>query len=140
MLNNLDRLRAEHAEILSITAEIKHLLNPADVKAKLPLFHELIATLTRRTLAHLLLEDRCLYQEMLLSSYDDTRRLAQEYSDCMGNIASSLKEYANAWESSELILSHPEEFCKATRRMLEILESRINREEQMLYPMAEMAS
>ncbi len=137
MLNNLDHLRAEHADILAITAEITHLLNPPAIKKKAPLIQELITELTRRTLAHLLLEDRCLYQEMLLSPHDETRTLAQQNIVCMGNIAENLRDYVRAWQSPGRMISLPEKFCEDTRHIIDALELRINREERALYPKAE---
>jgi hypothetical protein len=140
MLNNLDHLRAEHAEILTITAESVHLLDPPMVKKKTTLLQELIAELTKRTLAHLLLEDRCLYREMLLSPHDETRTLAQQNIVCMGNFAENLKNYMHSWHSAKRMAAFPKKFCEDTKRILEALELRINREECMLYPKAEFAN
>lgn len=140
MLTNLDHLRAEHAEILTIAGEIEHLLDPDTVKQKAILLAELVNHLTRRTLAHLLLEDRCLYQEMLSSEHDETREMAQQYIVRMGNIAENLKDYICAWPDSERIASSVDTFCKETRYLLETLETRIDHEETALYPKAEMVS
>jgi hypothetical protein len=137
MLTNLDQLRAEHAEILTISAEIEHLLDPRGIRRKAPLLQDLISELIRRTLSHLLLEDRCLYQEMLLSPHDETRELAQQHVVSMGNLAENLRDYVRAWPASASIANAPEKFCTETAHMLHALESRINREERVLYPKAE---
>ncbi len=86
MLNNSDRLRADHIEILAIIAEIQHLLQPSTVQKKTKIVQELVLELTRRTLSHLLLEDGYVYQEMLFSAHDDTYMLAQRHIISIGSI------------------------------------------------------
>jgi len=140
MLNNLDRLRADHVEILTIIAEIQHLLQPSTVRKKAEIVQELVLELTRRTLSHLLLEDKCLYQEMLISTHDETRALAQKHVVSMGSMAGHLRDYVKAWPSQEKIISLPERFCDESRYVLEALQLRINREEHVLYPKAESIS
>lgn len=137
MLDNLDHFRAEHAEILTVVEEMRHLLTPSAVKKKSAILEELVTELTRLTLAHLLQEDRCLYQEMLLSSHDETRALAQQHVVSMGNIAENLRDYVRSWQSSEQIKADPAAFCEDTRHVLEALEIRIGREEKVLYPRVE---
>lgn len=110
MRSNLDRLRAEHAEILTIAGEIEHLLEPRIVKKKASLLAGLVG------------------------------EMAQRYAVCMGNIADSLKDYIRAWPDSGSIASSADAFCKDTKRLLEALETRINREEQTLYPKAELVN
>jgi hypothetical protein len=140
MLSNLDRVRAEHAEILAIVLEIRHLLDPTVIKSKATALRELIDDLTRRTLAHLLLEDRCLYREMLLSQHDETRALAQQYVDCMGSTAEDLRNFTLHWPTAAAIASAPKQFCDETKHLLEALEMRISREEQHLYPKVELVA
>ena len=137
MLNNLDHLRAEHAEILTTVAELNHLLQPSTVRKKAQLIQELVAELTRRTLSHLLLEDRCLYQEMLISQHDETRAIAQQHIISMGSMAEQLRDYVQLWHSYDCITARPEKFCEESQRILKALETRINREERVLYPRAE---
>lgn len=137
MLGNLDHFRSEHVEILAVVEEMQHLLTPSAVTKKSAILEELVTELTRLTLAHLLQEDRFLYQEMLLSAHDETRALAQQHVASMGNIAENLRDYVRSWQSSEQIKADPAAFCDDTKRILETLEIRIGREEKLLYPRVE---
>jgi hypothetical protein len=137
MSRNLDNLRDDHIQILAIIAEIRCFLDPTTVQKKASLVQNLVSRLTQKTLSHLLLEDRFLYQEMLISTHDETRNLAQQHIASMGSIASQLRDYIQTWCSQEDMVSLPEQFCVESRQMLEALQQRIAREEDVLYPKAE---
>lgn len=137
MRNNFDHLRVEHADILALIEQIRHLLEPEIVKKKSKFLYDMIANLSRKTLAHLLLEDRCICQEMLLSSHDETRMLAQQHVASMGSMAQHMRDFLESWPSFERISAQPKDFCKESNVILSSLEARINREEQVLYPKAE---
>lgn len=137
MRSNFDHLRAEHADILALIEQIQHLLEPDIVKKKAKSLHDMITHLGKKTLAHLLLEDRCICQEMLLSSHDETRMLAQQHVASMGSMAQHMRDFLQSWPSFERISVQPKDFCKESTMILSSLQARINREEQVLYPKAE---
>jgi hemerythrin-like domain-containing protein len=134
---HLDSLRSDHIEILSIIAEIQHFLEPETIKQKATAVQNLVARLTQKTLSHLLLEDRFFCQEMLISTHDETRNLAQQHIANMGSMATQLKDYIQTWQSEDDIRLLPERFCVESKSLLNFLQQRINREEQVLYPKAE---
>lgn len=74
---------------------------------------------------------------MLASEHDETRAMAQQYTVCMGNLARDLRDYISAWPDAVRIASSAAEFCTDTQHLLDMLETRINREERALYPQAE---
>lgn len=134
---HLDSLRSDHIEILCIIAEIQHFLEPETIKQKATAVHNLVARLTQKTLSHLLLEDRFFCQEMLISTHDETRNLAHQHIANMGSMATELKDYIQTWQSADDIRLLPERFCSESKSLLDFLQQRINREEQILYPKAE---
>lgn len=134
---HLDSLRSDHIEILSIIAEIQHFLEPEIIKQNATAVQNLVARLTQKTLSHLLLEDRFFCQEMLISTHDETRNLAQQHIANMGNMATQLKDYIQTWQNEDNIRLLPERFCAESKMLLESLQQRINREEQILYPKVE---
>ena len=134
---HLDSLRSDHIEILSIIAEIQHFLDPETIKQKAEAVQSLVTCLTQKTLSHLLLEDRLFCQEMLISTHDETRNLAQQHIANMGNMATQLKDYIQTWQNEDNIRLLPERFCAESKMLLESLQQRINREEQVLYPKVE---
>lgn len=137
MSNHLDSLRSEHSEISSIIKEIQHFLDPETIKQKAEAVQSLVTRLTQKTLSHLLLEDRFFCQEMLISTHDETRNLAQQHIANMGNMATQLKDYIQTWQSEDDMRRLPGRFCAESKMLLESLQQRINREEQVLYPKVE---
>ena len=137
MSSHLDNLRSDHMEILSIIAEIQRFLEPETVKQKAAAVQSLVARLTQKTLSHLLLEDKFFCQEMLISTHDETRNLAQQHIAHMGSMATQLKDYIQTWQCEDDMRLLPERFCAESKTLLNFLQQRINREEQVLYPKAE---
>ncbi len=136
-MKNLDHFRHEHAEILGIAYEIRHLLQPDHVSKNAGMLHALLAQLTRKTLAHLLHEDRSVYQELLLSEHEPTRMLARNHAQSMGCFADSLKHYLNDWPDTQTLSRKPKQFCEQTQALITDLERRIDHEERGLYPFSE---
>ncbi|MBN8543679.1 MAG: hemerythrin domain-containing protein [Alphaproteobacteria bacterium] len=136
-MKDLERFRNEHAEILGIAYEIRHLLQPNHVPDNASILHALIAKLMRKTLAHLLQEDRSVYQELLLSEHEPTRMLARNHVQNMGSFADGLKSYLQEWPDTQTLKNKPEQFCEQTETLIANLERHIDQEERSLYPFSE---
>lgn len=136
-MRNLDRFRHEHAEILGVAYEIRHLLQPNHVSKNAGMLHALLAQLTRKTLAHLLHEDRSVYQELLLSEHEPTRMLARNHVQSMSCFADGLKNYLHHWPDIQVLKRKPKQFCEQTEALIADLERRIDYEERGLYPFSE---
>lgn len=132
MVSDFDQLRVEHAEILAIASAIGHMLNHP-IHEKAVELQALVAELVRVSVSHVMLENRYLYYEMLLSPHDQTREMAQQHITSFGNLASGLGEFAHQWQTPNHILAAAEKFCADTRSILHALTQRIHWEEQMFY-------
>ena len=96
-----------------------------------------IAQLVGLLRVHLTVEDEHLYPEMIGSGHAQTAALARRFAREMGGIAERLEEFALRWSSSAAIAPRFDEFCDETRRLFAVIETRIRRENEQLYPLAD---
>lgn len=86
---------------------------------------------------HLMVEDTHLYPELIASGHRQTAAMAQRFADEMGDIAEQLEEFAMRWSSSAGIAAGFDEFREEALAIFAALETRIRRENQQLYPLAD---
>ena len=86
---------------------------------------------------HLAREDEYLYPELINSGNCQTAALARRFVAEMGDFAGQLEEYAARWSTSAGITSRFDEFRRESRAIFAVLETRIRRENQQLYPLAD---
>ena len=86
---------------------------------------------------HLTIEDGHLYPRLFGSDHAPTAALARRFAREMGDLAEQLEEYARRWSSSAGITARFAEFGDETARLFAALETRIQCENQQLYPLAD---
>jgi len=90
--------------------------------------------LARQLLAHLAVEDRFLYPSMITRG-GDAGRTAQRFQNEMGNLGEAFASYMSAWNEAR-IQREWAVFCGETGIILAALAERIDRENDILYPLA----
>jgi Hemerythrin HHE cation binding domain len=95
----------------------------------------LIETMDRRLVEHLGVEDVELYPLLMASDDPELETLARDYFADMGTILSAWNLYRDAW-TADRIVAEPHTFVTATHALMEALQFRIGRENDVLYPAA----
>ena len=95
----------------------------------------LIETMDRRLVEHLGIEDLELYPLLMASDDPELEMLSRDYFADMGTILSAWHVYREAW-TVDRIIAEPQTFATATHALMEALQFRIGRENDVLYPAA----
>lgn len=86
---------------------------------------------------HFAMEDRSLYPAMLGSKNADAARTASAYQHEMGGISPTLSSFVGRWRVPAAIRSDVEAFKAECSVVLPALRERMDREDQVLYPLAD---
>lgn len=92
--------------------------------------------LARQLMAHLALEDRILYPALMRSVDTVARERTATLMKETGALADRFAVYMASW-SDDLIAGQWSDFCAETRLILNALNERIERENRLLYPLAD---
>ena len=131
----LERLRAEHAALATLSRFLMEMV----AEAAPPRATELAAVrgMLRETLVrHLKCEDWALYPRLRGTGDLDINRLAKGFVDEMGHLAGDFEAYDARW-TADSIERRWGSFCAETTIIVDALETRIEREDRDLYPVAE---
>ncbi len=131
----IERLRAEHAALTTLSRFLMEMVTAP----RPPRATELAAVrgMLRDTLVrHLKCEDWALYPRLRATGDAAINRLAKEFVDEMGHLASDFAAYDRRW-SDAVALAYWPDFCAETTGILHALGMRIEREDRDLYPVAE---
>lgn len=123
-------LSAEHGALMALAGDLL-----ACVDETAPAMDELTRVrreMTRVLLAHLVKEDALLYPRLKAGSDPRAAAMATRFADEMGDLADRYRTYVSAWPSERIAADWPA-FRTETRRMMQALGQRIEREERVLY-------
>ena len=132
-MDDLDKLREEHREILRVVERLRYLIGQPKPVPQLHLFalrHELSSTL----IGHLKREDWVLYPRLLASTDSRIASVARAFSDEMGGLGAAYTQHCGKWNASA-IASDWAGYCRASGVLLDALVMRITRENRELYPL-----
>ena len=97
----------------------------------------LVSRFSGKLLVHAEMENGALYPRLLHSADDDVRARATALYEEVKRIYASFESYARRWPSAEAIAADPAGFVRDTRDVMRILGTRMRRENDELYPMAD---
>ena len=134
--HEMERLRAEHAALVTLSriviemTKAPHSPRPTELASTRGLLRD---TLVR----HLKCEDWVLYPRLKASGDPDLVRITREFELEMGDLAAEFVAYDDKWTAERVEAAWPD-FCRETMIMLDVLAMRVEREEQDLYPLADV--
>ncbi|GGB17921.1 hypothetical protein GCM10011380_04330 [Sphingomonas metalli] len=135
----LDRatLSAEHRALMDLAAELLGAIGQD--RAEPERIARIRWNMTRELLAHLAKEDKLLYPSLKTGQDPRASAMATRFAAEMGDLADSYRAYIANW-SAERMAREWIAFGMETRRIMQALGKRIEREESVLYPMIPTAA
>lgn len=132
-----DNFKKHHVEILTIARNVKRLLTAAEPVVHAAEVRRLLSQLSGKLSFHLAMEDKSLYP--FLSTHADARikNLSKRYSDEMGSLAATFRNYLDKWSNPALISTDMPLFIGETKTIFNALVRRIQREDTELYPIVD---
>jgi hypothetical protein len=136
LTGTIDNLREQHeaAEEMAVTmlSFIAAYRDEFDAIAIARLIGKLNALLR----VHFAFEDTVLYPRMMRSGDGEAAALAHLFAEETGSLAPAFEEFARRWSGPTVIQSMFDEFSGEATALLGALGARIERENDLLYPLA----
>lgn len=131
----LNRLREEHENLMAIAGRLSGMI----AQNVPPPSHDLYVLrkeLASALIHHLKSEDWVLYPRLLVSSNRCVAETARAFSEEMGGLATTFRDYAERW-GAHAIECDWKRYRRETAEILETLAQRMMREDRDLYPLLE---
>jgi len=133
----MDNFRRQHKEILQLIKELSGRLDAAWIVADAAEVRSLLLTLVGKLKIHLAMEDDALYPELFEHPEAKVRELAKQYVHEMGAIKPTLISYSKRWNSARAIQTDPALFIRESQDFFAALGTRIQKENDELYPLVD---
>ena len=133
----IENFRRQHKALLEICEQLSQASRVVDTREHASECARLLARLTGILTQHLAAEDRALYPKLIASSNAHMSDTARSFSMQMGGQAQKYLRFEAEWRSSQAILKNSGRFRLELLRILAMLQTQIEREERILYPMLE---
>ncbi|MBK8576297.1 MAG: hemerythrin domain-containing protein [Elusimicrobia bacterium] len=130
-------LRTQHADILDQVGVIRALMQMPVNSTVVVNISERLDVLAATLSLHLSQEDRDFYPAFLLSEDEKIRTCAERFFVEMGHLRRAFGNFKDAWRSASSIQSNFVEFASNAHRVFSLLENRIERENNVLFPLWE---
>ena len=131
---NIDNLDRQHLDIKGLLKKINSILSIRNMEDSLDELVWDINTLAGKLNIHMKTEDKFLYPELINSSNNNLRNISKEYSEEMGSIHIIFTEFKNQFNTKNKILNDKDKFLIESKKVLKLLENRIEKEDKSLYP------
>lgn len=139
-MSRTDSLRRQHDAALVLAGRLADCAAQLGHQPTRPEAFEATLALARLTgvlRLHFAQEDRQLYPRLMSSADHQTATVAKAFFDEMGNLGPTYDAYAEKWRSAQAILEAPRAFAQQTSDIVAALADRIERENAVLYPIAD---
>ena len=130
-------LRRQHDAAVSLVSDILRLSCALEGQGNAYRTALLLAKLTGLLRIHFAQEDKTLYPHMIQSAHLEASQTAAAFQQEMGGLGATYEAFAMRWNSPEAIGSAPATFRKEAEAVFAALASRIERENETLYPLAD---
>ncbi|WP_291651546.1 hemerythrin domain-containing protein [Clostridium sp.] len=131
---NIDNLERQHLEINKLFKKINSTLILRNMEDSLDQLVWDINTLAGKLNIHMKTEDKFLYPELINNNDSSLRSISKEYIEEMGNVHAIFIEFKNKFNTKNKILNDKNKFLIESKRVLKLLENRIDKEDKNLYP------
>jgi len=130
-----DDYRKQHEEILELVTKLSGYLYEQKLKKEAQEARKILSKLSGALKVHLAMEDNSLYPRLLASKDEEIKKIARQFIEEIGGIAPVFNNYINKWPNPASIESNPSEFVNETNELFNALKNRIDRENNILYPL-----
>ncbi|MBW7858631.1 MAG: hemerythrin domain-containing protein, partial [Leptonema sp. (in: Bacteria)] len=134
---DLSRYYQDHSDLLILVNALQSAIDSTDEKLRPELVFEALAKLSGRLMVHLAFEDKAIYPELLNSKNAEVTKLATEFQSEMATIATVFTEFIYRWSDINSIRESFDEFKEETFTIFKVLGSRVKKENEVFYPIAE---
>ena len=131
---NINNLERQHLEIKDSVLIIKQGVNSKDINTNIDILVREINILAGKLNIHMNSEDKFLYPTLIKSDDKDLKQIAKQYSEEMGSIHTGFNSFKSKFNTKTKILSDVDGFLKESKEIIKLLEERISKEENHLYP------
>ena len=133
-------LRRQHDSAMELVNEIRELMTGYRGERDAFTLSLRLTKLNAVLRSHFAQEDRYLYPTLMTAGDPQVRETAMAFVDEMGSLGATYEEFAGRWKTSDLIAANVKGFRRDATALFDALETRIERENEVLYPMADQAS
>lgn len=130
-------LRRQHDAAMSLVSTIIDLMDRCQTREDAYRISLSLAKLLGMLRIHLAQEDQGLYPAMIRSGDAEAAATAQAFATEMGGLAEQLERFAGRWTCSAAIFTSLAEFRREAMAVFAALATRIHRENEELYPLAQ---
>ncbi|NCA69236.1 MAG: hemerythrin domain-containing protein [Sphingobacteriia bacterium] len=132
---SLESYRHTHHELRQMIEDLRSLLTPEQLRIRpnARTAYELLCDLGTRVRRHLAEEDRALYPSLLIHEDARVKSIAWGFISGEKPLRKAFDDYHRRWLKN-CDFNFTEEFLRETHEMFEMVEKRVEREEQVLLP------
>jgi hemerythrin-like domain-containing protein len=134
-VHTLDNYRSAHAELRQMIQDLRSILTTEKLRIRpnAKTAHELLCDLGERMRRHLAEEDRGLYPSLLIHEDPKVKSIAWGFISGEKPLRNTFDDYHQHWlKNSDFNFS--DDFLAETHEVFEMVDQRIDREEQVLFP------
>lgn len=131
---NISGLTRQHNEIRDEVNKLKLFIYNDTISNSFEMAKE-ICFMAGKLKVHLQSEDKYLYPKLLESDNLKLRNMARSYISEMSSLSSQFELYKNKYNTKNKITGNSAEIINETRKVLSLLEKRLDKEDKELYPL-----
>jgi iron-sulfur cluster repair protein YtfE (RIC family) len=132
-MKTTDILRRQHKELIDTAEKINRCLDPWQISEDPSEIHDLLLTMSGELMTHLAMEDKGLYPVLLKQDKPEIKQITYMFINEMGELRNQFEHYLSRWSLQENIRTQSSQFIDETKRILQALQHRIDREENELF-------
>ena len=130
--------RRQHSDLVELVKEISGKLDEDALSGSGAVeVKELVTRFAGKLLIHLAAEDDALYPKLIAAADHEISDTAKRFKDEMGGLKEDFLAYQAQWGRAEHIQKDPAGFVRETQRLFKALGNRVEREDTVLFPLAD---
>jgi len=134
-MSNLNMLKRQHSEVLSIIDNIEAQIMNGDLSARVKNISYNINILAGKLKMHLVSEDKYLYPNLMNNSTEKIRSTARAFNTEMGSLFDVFTSFVQKYNTPNKILNNKENFHNESKKIFRMIKDRIGKEDRELYPL-----
>ena len=134
-MKSLDVYQDQQTEILSMISDLKQMMNRDNlsIRPNAKTAHQMLCDLSDAVKSHLADEDKGLYPSLLIHEDPQIKKLAWGFISGEKPLRHSFDDYFKRW-LKDCDFKFTDEFLADTSEIFEMIEERVEREQQVLFP------